>query len=328
MGPLHVLGGNAPGHPFRNDLARDFLVRLDADFGAFAVYREHDRQFPFRHVAEHGDLAQRLAPVAADLDRFHRSVEAPPLVVAQKPVLKRLARRNLQPRIQRGTHGKPALVKGLVAVFLDDLAAHFLGEEVGGEEVRAAAARLDAERLLLCLLAVSLGDVTIFDHPIDHPVAALDRSLDLAERVVIGRPLGQGRKIGGLGNRQFRHRLVEIGQRRPGDAVGIQPEENLVEIELENAVLAVGLFDAEGEDRFLDLAIERLVGAQKEVLGDLLGDRRGADGAPTGAEILQVDGDGACKARHVDARMLVEVLVFRRDECGLDAIGYCLNGQI
>lgn len=162
IGPLHVLRRDTPGHPFRHDLARGLLVRLDTDFGAFAIHRKDNRQFPFRHVAEPRNLAQRLSPVAADLDRFYRTVKATPLVIAQKPGLQRLACRDLQPWIQRRAHGKPALVKRLVTVFLNDLPTHLLGKEVGSKKVCTAAAGRDAERLLFCLFAVGLGDISRF----------------------------------------------------------------------------------------------------------------------------------------------------------------------
>ena len=72
------------------------------------------------------------------------------------------------------------------------------------------------------------------------------------------------------------HRLVEIDQRGGGDAVGAEAEIDLVEIELEDLLLGIGALDLEREQRFLDLALERDLVGQKEVLGDLLGDGRGA----------------------------------------------------
>ena len=98
----------------------------------------------------------------------------------------------------------------------------------------------------------------------------------VAEGMVVVRPLGQRREIGRLRERQLVHRLVEIVERGGGDAVGAEAEEDLVEVELEDLVLGVGLLDAEREDRFLDLAVERLLVGEQEVLGDLLGDGRGA----------------------------------------------------
>ena len=97
----------------------------------------------------------------------------------------------------------------------------------------------------LAFVAFLGGDVAILDHLVDDPVAPLDRAVGVLERMVVGRAFGQRRQIGGLGHGQFVHRLVEIGQRGAGDAIGVEAEEDLVEVELEDAVLGIGLLDAE-----------------------------------------------------------------------------------
>ena len=89
----------------------------------------------------------------------------------------------------------------------------------------------------------------------------------------------------GFGDGQLVERLVEIIERRRGDAVGAAAEIDLVEIELENAVLRENLLDPQREQRLLDLALERDLVGQQEILGDLLGDGRGADRPPIGAEM-------------------------------------------
>lgn len=318
------MSGDALGH----DFARCFLLRLDADLGALCVDRENNGELPLRHVAEGDDGTKRLTPIATDLDRLHRTMEAAALVVGQQTRLQRLTGRDLQTRIERGANRQAALIERVVAVFLNDLPADFLGEEIGGEEMRAAAARVDTERLLLGFFAVGLGDVAVLDHAVDHPVAAFDGGFGLAERMVVGRSLRERCEIGGLGNGKLGYRLVEIGQRRTGNTVGIQAEEDLVEIEFKDPVLAVGLLDAERKDRFLDLAVDRLVRAQQEVLCHLLRDRRCANRATAGTEVLQVHRDSAGETCDIDTRMLVEVFVFGGDEGCLDAIRNRLDRQI
>ncbi|MNL40354.1 hypothetical protein D3C87_1626970 [compost metagenome] len=54
--------------------------------------------------------------------------------------------------------------------------------------------------------------------------------------VIVG-AFGQRRDIGGLRQGQLVERLVEIVQRRRGNAIGIEAEEDLVQIKLENLVL-------------------------------------------------------------------------------------------
>ena len=71
------------------------------------------------------------------------------LVELDQPVGQGLARHHLQLRIERGAHRQAALVELLLAVALVDLAAHFLGEIFGGEDVRAGRRGGDVERLLL-----------------------------------------------------------------------------------------------------------------------------------------------------------------------------------
>jgi hypothetical protein len=146
----------------------------------------------------------------------------------------------------------------------------------------------------------------------------------VAERMVVRRRLGKRSEICGFGDRQLVDRLVIVGQRGAGDAVGAEAEENLVEVEFENAVLRIGLLDAEGQDRFLDLALVGLVLGEQEVLRHLLGDRRRAL-ARAG---LQIVDHGAEEAGHVDAGMLVEILVLGREEGRLDPVRDRLDRQV
>ncbi len=83
------------------------------------------------------------------------------------------------------------------------------------------------------------------------------------------------------------------------------------------------------KDRIASLTLRSIVWSRREqeVLGDLLRDRRGTDRAAAGAEILQVDDDGARKTGEIDARMLIEILVFGREERRLDAIRNSLDRQ-
>src|SRR3546814_17015909 len=95
------------------------------------------------------------------------------------------------------------------------------------------------------------------------------------------------------------------------DAIGVAAEENLVEVELEDLLLAQHVLDAPGEEGFLDLAgVAQFVG-QQQVLRHLLGDGRSADRAAAAGE---VGDDGAQDARIVDAAMLEEGAVLGGEE--------------
>src|SRR5690606_4705714 len=83
-----------------------------------------------------------------------------------------------------------------------------------------------------------------------------------------------------------------------------------VEIELENLVLGVVRLEPEREEGFLDLALERALGAEEQVLGELLGDR-GA--ALQRLLALRIAHQRAQRAYDVDAEMLVEAAVLGRE---------------
>ncbi len=183
--------------------------------------------------------------------------------------------------------------------------------------MRAGRPRGDGQRLLLELLGVGLLDHAGEDHLVDHVVAPLDRALAGAERMQDARRLRQRREIGGLRDGELVHRLVEVHQRRRGDAVGAEAEIDLVEIELEDLVLGIGPLDLQREQRLLDLAGERHLVGQQEVLGDLLGDGRGALRPPARTVVLQVDRAGARDALEVEPVVLVEILVLGGQE-GVD----------
>ena len=144
----------------------------------------------------------------------------------------------------------------------------------------------------------------------------------------LARRLRKRCKIRGFRNRQFVHRFVEIDQRRGGDAVGAEAEIDFIEIEFEDAVLGIGALDAHRQQGFLDLAGEGDLVGQKEVLGDLLGDRRGALRALVGAEILRIRHGRARHAGEVDAAVLVEILVLGREERVGDEFWHRLDRQI
>lgn len=142
-------------------------------------------------------------------------------------------------------------------------------------------------------------------------------ALAIAVGVIVVRTLGKRREIGGFGNGQFVERLVEIVERRGGDAIGTDAEIDLVQVELENLVLGEGLFETDRDQRLAELAVERDVGGQQEVLRDLLRDGRGADKAAVLDHVDDVVEDGAHDAARIDAAMAVEILVLGREE-GLD----------
>ena len=240
------------------------------------------------------------------------------MIVGDEAVDVGLSRDLLQARIERRAHGEAAAIEFVLAEEIDDVATHFLGEELRRGEPSAGLAHLHAERLGLCLFGVLFGDKAVLDHAVDHPVAAGDGALRKAERIIVTRRLGQRGEIGAVGDRQLVQRLVPIGLRRGGNAIGAATEINLVQIKLEDLLLGEGALDADGEDNLLQLALHGLVARQKEVLGDLLGDGRGTDFVA--ARTADIGDDGAQDALNVEAAMLIEVLVLGGDE-GVNHVG-------
>ena len=84
-----------------------------------------------------------------------RTAIAPQRVVLQQTMLHCLARDQLHFRVKRRANRQAALVKRILAVAGDDLAADFLGEIFACEQIIAGVARRDAERLRLGLVASS-----------------------------------------------------------------------------------------------------------------------------------------------------------------------------
>ena len=105
--------------------------------------------------------------------------------------------------------------------------------------------------------------------------------------------------------------LVEIGAARRLHAERAAAERDFVEVQLEDLFLAQRILDPHRQDRLAHFApVAELVG-QQQVLGNLLGDRRGADGT---AAARQIGDDRRGDARIIDAAVAEKRLVFGRQE--------------
>ncbi len=101
-------------------------------------------------------------------------------------------------------------------------------------------------------------------------------ALQVFERVVVGRGLGQPGQQGALGQVQVAHVLVEIGLGCGLHAVGHVAIVDLVEVQRQDLVFGVAARQPPGQYGFAQLALERLLvpllRAQQQVAGQLLGD--------------------------------------------------------
>ena len=108
--------------------------------------------------------------------------------------------------------------------------------------------------------------------------------------------------------------LAEVGPGRGFHTVGVLPQIDVVEVGLEDVVLADGVFQPVGQDGFLHLAGVAAFRTQQELFDDLLGDGAAALLAAAGGFVAQVVDEGAHDGHGIDTMMLVEGIVFRSQE--------------
>ena len=175
------------------------------------------------------------------------------------------------------------------------------------------------QRLRLRVRTLRRGQIAVRDHLPEHIVTPRQRTIVVADRIVRRGSLWQDRQIRHLLGRQVGDRLAEICLRRGLDAVGIPPEEDLVEVQLEDLLLGELRLDPPRQYRFLQFARDRHLAVLEQVLCQLLRDRRCADGPLVGAERADVGPHRAHDAGIIEAAMLEEGLVLRRD-VGVDQL--------
>ena len=282
--PSDTVQRDETGLPLLGDGAAEFAAGLKTDAGRLVGCLQHHGHPPGRDVAQRFDLGELHAPVAGNVQLAHGAAPALRLVEIHEAGGHGLARHHLQLRIERGADRQAAFIEFLFAVALEDVAPDFLGKILAGKRMRGVGPGGHDQRFLARLVGIGLLDPAVFQQAVDHVIAPLDRTVAVAHRMQRSRRFRKRGQIRGFGDRQLVHRFVEIDQRRGGDAVGAEAEIDFVEIEFEDAVLRIGALDAHRQQGFLDLAGEGDLVGQKEVLRDLLGDRRGALRTAVGAE--------------------------------------------
>src|SRR5690554_3359644 len=113
-------------------------------------------------------------------------------------------------------------------------------------------------------------DIPLLRHLPQHDPSPRRRVLGVRLRVEAGRCLQQASEDGCFAQRQVSRRFPEIGLGRRLDTDRVVAEIDAVEIEFEDVGLGVVLLQPDRQHRFLNLATERLVGGQEQVLGQLL----------------------------------------------------------
>ena len=151
-----------------------------------------------------------------------------------------------------------------------------------------------------------------FDQIVEHDVGARARRRQVDVRRKAGRRLEQAGEHRGFGEVHVARRLGEVILRRRIHAERAAAHVGAVEIELQDLVLGQPRLEPDREEGFLHLALDGAFVVQEQVLGELLRDRRAALHHAAGARI----GDQrARECRRIDAEMLVEAPVLRREHC-------------
>ena len=133
----------------------------------------------------------------------------------------------------------------------------------------------------------------------------------MVDRRIILRRLGKSRQQRGFFELQLLRRFAEIVFRRRLIAVSAVAEKYLVGVEGEDLRLGEAALDLDGEQRLLHFAVERAVGREKQIAGELHGERGCSLHFPAGFDVAI---GRAYDAPDVDARVPVEILVFDRDQ--------------
>ena len=160
-------------------------------------------------------------------------------------------------------------------------------------------------------LRLRLGDEFGVRHRREHGLGALLGAFRIAVRRQPRRRLDEAGQHRGLGQRDVLRGLAEISLRGRFDAIGAGAEIDPVEIEFENFGLGMLALQPEREFDLLQLALQRALLRQEQVLGELLGQRRAA---LRNAAMQHVGHRRAQDAQRVDAVMRIEAAILDGDE--------------
>ena len=173
------------------------------------------------------------------------------------------------------------------------------------------------DRLLLGRVGLLLRDVAVVGHLLQRVVATEFRGPAIDIRALPRRRLNDAGDHRRFFQRHILRALAEVQPRRGLDAVRAVTENHLIAIEREDLALRVALFDLDRDEDLLDLALGTLVAEReshfigKQVARELHRERaRTCDHATAGQVAAQPDEHG----RNAEAEVIVEVLVFRRDD--------------
>ena len=236
-------------------------------------------------------------------------------IVGQQIVAQGGVGRPLADRIDGGVD-LIALGIGRAAEAADHDGAHHLGH-VGRLQIHFLAMDLGMHRIGQGRLVFLVTDEAEAVHAPEDIVPAHPRPLRIDHRVVARGRLGQAGDHGHLGQGQLGRGLAVVDLGGGGETVGPLAQVDLVQVQLEDLLLAQLVLDLQGQQDFVELAQIGLLAAEEEVAGHLHGD--GGAALPLLAGADQVEG-GAQQPLVVHAGMLEEAVVLGGQD-GLDEPG-------
>ena len=224
----------------------------------------------------------RLAPNPARFERKRR-LEFLACRVRGERVADRLPRSDLERRIDARLHDEAALARALSG----DLLEHFLHlrDDFGGELRFAVRGRCEAQRNVPRDLPRLRREKALLEHLIEHETPPGERLVRVVARRVTLRRRNEPGERGDFLEIELARLLAEIVTRGFFDAVAAVSEIDVIEIERKDLVLGERLLEAACKDRFLDLPLVAALGAEDDVLDDLLRDGARALLRTTGPEI-------------------------------------------
>ena len=308
-------------------------ARCDAQTRAIAQHRVDPLRWRCTH---HQGCAQRAAvtPGSQRAAQGHGVVrcdglgQAPLGPRVATPVLRpqqacaQLARGHLlQGRADGGCDVQPQRI-GVVAEALHHQLARLLHSEGGaGVDAFVPGAQMQLLRQrMLQLLRVQMAEGK---HALQDMALAEHGTLAVDHRVVGRRGLGQTRQHGGFGHSELVQRLVEVDRRCSGKAVSPLAQIDLVHIQLQQLVLAVGGLQLVGKQHLHQLAAIGFHAAQKEHAGHLHGDGAATLRVFTCADVAE---HRARQATKIHAPMRVEIRVLDGQQRLLKRAGNGVDG--
>ena len=219
-----------------------------------------------------------------------------------------LLRELLHVPVERAVDVVAAAVRCLLAEDLNELLAQ---PEREVRRVERRRRRLHHDRLVLRRGSLGFRRVPVVHHRLEDQRPARLRAHHVLDRVEFRRSLREAREKRHLAQGQLTQvGHAEVRRGRGLQAIGLVPVVDLVEIHLEDLLLAERARRLEREDRLLDLAREGRVVPEEARLDELLGDRRPALGdAAARAICLERAHDSA----DIDAGVRPEGFVLDRD---------------